>query len=298
MPRIALATAIAIGSEDPDMPVLLDACAHAGLQAEALAWDDSTVSWARFDAVVLRSTWNYASQRDRFQDWCRRVANCTTLFNPFPVIEWNTDKRYLAELARDGLPVIACPLVEPAADPLPVLRPFLAAGGGSGDFVVKPTVGASAKGARRFGPAQEVAAAEHLARLLDTGQTALLQPYLSAVDSGGETALVHIDGRFSHAMRKAALLTDADGAAGTETVTPCEAADDELAVARQALAAATRRFRLERPPLYARVDLIRDDAGAPRLLELELTEPSLFLAQAPDAAARLASALASRLRHP
>src|SRR5690606_14486145 len=116
MPRIALATAI--GSEDPDMPVLLDACAHAGLQAEALAWDDSTVSWARFDAVVLRSTWNYASQRDRFLDWCRRVANCTTLFNPFPVIEWNTDKRYLAELAGDGLPVIACKLVEPAADPL------------------------------------------------------------------------------------------------------------------------------------------------------------------------------------
>ena len=295
MPRIALATAI--GSNDPDMPLLLEACAHAGLQAEALAWDDATVSWARFDAVVLRATWNYATQRTRFLGWCGRVTEATALFNPLPVIDWNTDKRYLAELAAAGLPVIDCTLVEPDAEPLPALQPFLAAGGAVGDFVVKPTVGASAVGARRFGPGQEVAAAGHLSGLLDAGQAALLQPYLAAVDRGGETALVHIDGHFSHAVRKAALLSRDGGTAGEETVTPCEADDDERALARQALAAATRRFDLERPPLYARIDLIRGDDGAPRLLELELTEPSLFLGHAPEAAALLASALADRLRH-
>lgn len=295
MPRIALATAI--GSNDPDMPLLLKACARAGLQCETLAWDDPTVSWARFDAVVLRATWNYAPQRTRFLAWCKHVAGSTALLNPLRMIEWNTDKRYLTELAGDGLPVIDCTLVEPDVEPLPALQPFLATGGAIGDFVVKPTVGANAAGARRFGPGQEVAAANHLSGLLDAGQAALLQPYLAAVDRGGETALIHIDGRFSHAVRKAALLAGDDGTAGTESTAPCQAEEDERAVAHKALAATIRRFNLERPPLYARVDLIRDDNGTPRLLELELTEPSLFLGHAPEAAALLASALAARLRH-
>lgn len=295
MPRVALATAIS--SHDPDMPLLLDACARAGLQAEALGWDDPTVSWARFDAVVLRATWNYAPQRSRFLDWCRRVSGLAALFNPLPLVTWNTDKRYLRELAADGLPVIDCTLVEPDAAPAAALQAFLVAGDAAGDFVVKPAVGAGAVGARRFGPGQEAAATAHLSQLLHAGRAALLQPYLAAVDRDGETALVHIDGRFSHAVRKAPLLPPGGAAAGEEAVTRCEAADDERAVARRVLEATMRRFRLDRPPLYARIDLIRDAGGAPRLLELELTEPSLFLEQSPEAGALLASALAARLRH-
>ncbi|MDH5822978.1 hypothetical protein QFW77_08245 [Luteimonas sp. RD2P54] len=299
MPRIALATAVATTGHDPDMPLLLEACARAGLDAQALAWDDPSVGWSRFDLVLLRSTWDYALRRAEFLDWCGRVAACTRLLNPAPILEWNTDKHYLADLAADGLPVIPCTFVEPDAEPIPALQAFLEGGGHDDGFVVKPAVGAGARDAQRHTAQQEVAAAGHLARLLDAGRSVLLQPYLAEVDRHGETALVYLGGTFSHAARKAALLgqgCDADGAPlAPETITPAEASPAQRQLADTALDALRRRFALEAPLPYARVDLIAAADGTPRLLELELTEPSLFLPQAPGAAARLVAALVARL---
>ena len=127
----------------------------------------------------------------------------------------------------------------------------------------------------------------------------MLQPYLSAVDADGETALIHIEGGYSHAIRKAALLKTGDAPPPDPhafgDIQAREPADDERRLADQVLAATSRLLKLEAPLLYARVDLLRGADGVPRLLELELTEPSLFFAQAPEAADRLAEALAARL---
>src|SRR5688500_8722371 len=107
MTRIALATAIAAAGLDDDMPALLGACTKAGLHAQVLAWDDPTVSWQRFDAVLLRSTWDYTERLAEFLRWCERVDRVSKLFNPLPVLRWNTDKHYLAELAeRGGIPTV------------------------------------------------------------------------------------------------------------------------------------------------------------------------------------------------
>ncbi|MGO1542296.1 MAG: ATP-grasp domain-containing protein [Luteimonas sp.] len=297
MPRIALATAISATGHDEDMSLLLDACAQAGLEAQALAWDDPTVSWVRFDAVLLRSVWNYQLHLDGFLAWCERVDRASTLLNPLPVLRWNTDKRYLADLEADGLPVIPGTFVDTEEEPLPALSAFLSATPGEDGFVVKPTVGAGAADAQRYTRAQEVAAASHIARLLDSGRNVLLQPYLPAVEQSGETALVYIDGKFSHAARKAALLAgDGTAKAAEESITPSIAQADELALAERVLATVRRRFGHVRPLPYARIDLIRGHDGKPRLLELELTEPSLFLPTAPEAAGRLAGALSSRIR--
>ena len=121
----------------------------------------------------------------------------------------------------------------------------------------------------------------------------MLQPYLDAVDTCGETALLYFNGEFSHALRKAALLrpneapTDhtqlADAIAGRAPET------DDLRLAETILAAL--QTRCDGAPLYARIDLIRDSDGRPRLLELELTEPSLFLTSVPAAAERFATAI-------
>ncbi|WP_407352665.1 RimK family alpha-L-glutamate ligase [Luteimonas sp. R10] len=298
MASIALATAIAVTGHDPDMPPLLAACARVGLDAQMLAWDDPSVGWNRFDLVLLRSTWDYTLRRPDFLAWCERVDRVTTLSNPLPVVRWNTDKHYLADLAIAGLAVIPATFVEPDAEPMPALQSFLSATDHDEGFVIKPAVGAGARDAQRYAGRQEVAAAGHLARLLDAGRSALLQPYLGTVDHEGETALVYIDGAFSHALRKGPLLTDGstDGApSAAETITPRPATPPERALAQQALAFAQRRFALDRPFAYARVDLIAGRDGAPRLLELELTEPSLFLEHAPGAADRLAASLAARL---
>lgn len=299
MTRIALATAIAAAGLDDDMPALQDACAKAGLHAQVLAWDDPTVSWQRFDAVLLRSTWDYTERLAEFLHWCERVDRASTLLNPLPVLRWNTDKHYLAELAQGGIPVVPSAFVEPEMEPLPSLQAFLAAYPSAGEFVVKPAVSAGSRDTQRYSRAQEFAAANHVGRLLDAGRSVLLQPYLPSVDSDGETALLYFDGVFSHAIRKGPLLRPDHGATdalfAAEAITPRTPGDDEKALAQQVLAAMTDLLNLDAPLPYARIDLIRDTDGAPRLLELELCEPSLFFDHAAGSADIFVQRLADRL---
>lgn len=300
MPRLALATAIAAAGRDDDLVPLLDACAAAGLDTSVRAWDDPSVTWSRFDAVLLRSTWDYAQRLPEFLRWCEQVSAQARLLNPLPVVRWNTDKHYLADLAARGVPVVASAFVEPEDEPLPALQAFLAAHPDMAEFVVKPAVGAGSCDAQRYAREQEFAAANHVARLLDAGRSALLQPYLASVDKAGETALVYFNGEYSHAIRKGPLLQRDDVATGelfaAEAITPRTPGDDERALGEQVLAAATTQLGITAPLPYARVDLIRDTTGQPRLLELELCEPSLFFAHAEGSAERFASLLASTLR--
>lgn len=300
MPRIALVTAIVSAATDDDMAPLLDACARAGLVAEVRAWDDFTVSWARYDAVVLRSPWDYHLHRDAFLHWCAQVACTTRLFNPLEVVRWNTDKRYLADLEAAGVPVVPTRFVAPEAEPMPALEAFLAAFPDAAEIVVKPTVSAGSRDTQRYRRDQALAAANHVGTLLDAGRDAMLQPYLDAVDVRGETALLYFDGVFSHAIRKAALLrpdeAGLDHSAVPEAIAARTPDADELRAAEAVLAALHARTGAPLP--YARIDLIRDADGAPRLLELELVEPSLFFAQAPEAADRFVAALRERLTPP
>ena len=296
MPDIALVTAIATLDRDDDMVPLLEACARAGLHAEVRAWDDPTVSWRRYERVVLRSPWDYHTRLPEFLRWCLRVEAQSHLHNPSDVVCWNTDKHYLADLEAAGVPVVPTRFVEPDADPLEALDTALAAFDEAAEFVVKPTVSAGSADTRRYARDEAFVAANHIGRLLAAGRSVMLQPYLDAVDTRGETALLYFDGTFSHAIRKGALLRPgmegADHADLPEAIAPRTPDADELAAGEAVLAALRARF--PETLLYARIDLIRDAHGRPVLLELELTEPSLFFAQAPGAADRFVSALVAR----
>jgi glutathione synthase/RimK-type ligase-like ATP-grasp enzyme len=290
--RVALVTARAARGLDDDMPPLEAALAAAGAHAEAADWDDPAVEWQRFDCALLRSAWDYVERRAEFLDWVARVARLTRLVNPEGVVRWNTDKHYLLELARAGAPVVASRFVEPGEDAARALDEFLG-GEPATQLVVKPAVGAGSRDARRHAREARTAASAHIGALLAAGRSVLLQPYLERVDRDGETALMYFEGRFSHAVRKGPLLRA--GAASTATLFAPEKistrppAADELESAERVLRA------LPFPtPLYARIDLIREGGGRPVLLELELTEPSLFFAHAPGSAARLTQALLRR----
>ena len=286
---VALVTARAARGLDEDMPPLTAALSAAGAQSQIVDWDDRGVDWARFDLVVPRSAWDYAERLPEFLVWAERVARLTTLVNALPVVRWNTDKHYLGELARAGAPVVPTWYVEPGEDAGDALDELLAAEA-CRELVVKPAVGAGARDARRHARAARAEILAHLAPLLAARRSVMLQPYLESVDTSGETALMYLDGRFSHAIRKGALLPSGapstSGLFAPEDIVSRTPRADELAAADRILAAAP----FARLP-YARVDLLRDATGAPRLLELELTEPSLFLAHAPGSAGRFAAAL-------
>ena len=232
--------------------------------------------------MVLRSTWNYTEHFDEFLAWATRVSQVTRLVNPVEIVEWNTDKRYLADLAARGIPVVPTEFVAPGEDVPPDAV--------SGHVVVKPSVGAGSRGAKLFNndPAGALA---HVAALHADGATAMIQPYLDGVDEHGETALIFVGGEFSHAARKAAILSNdmswSTGLYADEKVTPATASAAELELAHRVIA--------DLPGLaYARVDLL-PTANGPVVLELELTEPSLFLALDPGAPARAAAAFRALL---
>lgn len=282
--RIALVTCREFAELEPDERLVIPALAALGVLAEPVVWDDPSVEWASYDLAVVRSAWDYVDRRDDFLAWARSVPR---LANRAEVLEWNTDKRYLRDLAAAGVPVVPTEWFEPG-DEITLPEP--------GVYVVKPSVGAGARDAGRFdlGDASErELARKHSERLLDRGETVMVQPYLDAVDEVGETALLLFGGRLSHAIRKSALLsgpdTDVVGLFREERITAREPSAAEVETAAAVLAAV--------PPvlsdglLYARVDLIPDADGRPVLLELELSEPSLFLAHDSGAAGRFAAAI-------
>jgi glutathione synthase/RimK-type ligase-like ATP-grasp enzyme len=291
--RVALVSARAARALDEDMPPLLAAFAAAGVSAAIADWDDARVEWGGFDAALLRSAWDYTERLSEFLAWVERTAARTALLHPPAVVRWNSDKHYLAQLAQLGLPTVASRFCEPHQDPAPVLEQFLAQQQ-EAEVVVKPAVGAGSRDTRRHPRAALPQILAHMRALLGARRSVLLQPYLPSVDRDGETALIYLDGVFSHAIRKGPLLPSGAPATAAlfaaEEITPRAAGADERAVAERILAALPFGTLL-----YARIDLIRGAAGEPRLLELEITEPSLFLAHAPGSAGRLAAATLQRL---
>ncbi|PRX23947.1 hypothetical protein CLV67_103698 [Actinoplanes italicus] len=387
--RVALVTCAGFPDLWEDDHPLRDALRERGVVVDAVRWDDPAADWSVYDLTVIRSPWDYMNHHERFLSWARSVPR---LANPADIVEWNTDKRYLSELAAAGIPIIPTEFVGPDAVGSRAAGPASlgsiagdsaavgsgAAGSGAlgsgalgsgalgsgalgsgalgsgalgsgalgsgalgsgalgsgalgsgalgsgalgsgalgsgalgsgaawtppaaGEWVVKPTVSAGSRDTARYlMPEQSGAAAAHVRRLTGSGRTAMIQPYLSAVDTAGETAVLctpDADGEltFSHGIRKGPMLTargDVPVDMNDEQITPRTPSEAELDLAARVLEfvpGGAKRL------LYARVDLIPGPDGAPMLIELELTEPSLFLLHAPGAASRLADAILSRI---
>jgi glutathione synthase/RimK-type ligase-like ATP-grasp enzyme len=241
-----------------------------GVGAVPAVWD-AEIDWDAFDLVVLRSAWDYAERRDDFLRW---AASLPRVLNPVPVLEWNTDKRYLTELAGAGVPIVPTRFVSPGDAFQAPLEPF----------VVKPAISAGGRSSARYKPGEHAAARALVARIHAEGRTAMVQPYVGDVD---ETALVYIDGEYSHALRRRVPLPSTHTRAVfylDEDLAPATATPAQRAVADAALACAPGDL------LYARVDLLGE-----AVLELELAEPSLYLEFGEGAAARLAAAIVRRL---
>ncbi|WP_344920555.1 hypothetical protein [Streptosporangium oxazolinicum] len=261
---------------DDEKEVAVAAWAEEGITGRIARWDDPGVDWAAFDAVVVRTPWDYVSRRAEFLAWAHRTEAVTRLFNPAAVLERNTDKVYLRDLDVPSIPTY---WVAPGeAVDFPVL----------GEYVVKPSISAGARDTIRTGDRKEAEA--HAARLAAGGRTAMVQPYLDMVETEGETSLLYFGGRFSHAIRRNAMLVESATrpGRGNDHGEPRVPEPDQIALAERVLG--------EFPEvLYARVDLVRLADGSPALIEVELTEPYLFLRYVPGAAATLARALAEAL---
>ena len=269
---------------DPDLPLARGALREAGLVVDLVRWDDESVDWAAYDLAVVRSCWDYAWRLEEFLTWADSVPR---LRNPVEVLRWNTDKTYLRDLQGAGLPVVPTVWDPARAEDLP----------DAGEWVVKPSVSAGSRDTARWSDPAD--ALRHAAELTGAGRTAMVQPYLASVDDLGETAMLFIGGRFSHAVRKGPLLARGEGVRQDRDsrgdLGPAIATTAQRDVAQAVFDVVPDLVGGGEHPLYARIDLVHDAGGRPVVLELELTEPSLFLPQAPGAAATLARAVEAEL---
>jgi glutathione synthase/RimK-type ligase-like ATP-grasp enzyme len=248
-------------------------------------WSDPAVPWEDFDLVVANGVWDYIHHPGEFVEWVESVARRTHLVNSPATLRWNMDKRYLADLSADGVPTVPTTWLIPPTNGTDVDLP-------PGEFVVKPSISSGAHETARYRPEEHGVARAHIDRLLGAGKTVMLQPYQAAVDTLGETGLIFLGGRFSHAIAKSPLLRPGAGVQEDlyerQQIGPHEPSDTQLLTARSALATAERRTEAT---AYARVDLVPQADGAPAVLELELLEPALYMEHDPPAATRFAEVL-------
>ncbi len=276
---MALATCLSLPEPDRDETLLRDALVARGVDAEVVAWNGP--DQRPRDAWVLRSTWDYHHDSDGFLRWCAGVALRGSLWNPFHLVRWNLKKTYLRELKERGVPVVPTAwITRGQREPLDLI----AMTHGWDDIVIKPQTSAASHLCRRFaGPPWDGAEAFIDRVLLE--RDVMVQGYLPDVEGRGERAIVWIDGVITHAVRKSPRLHGEH----EETSDAVAVDPDEAVLAEVVLRPYASRL------LYARVDVVRDGRGVPMVMELELIEPSLFLAQSERALTRLADGITSRL---
>jgi hypothetical protein len=289
--------AVAAGARFPDLrddwPLLRDALGRLGITASTQVWSDPGVRWGEFDMVLANGAWDNIHVPDQFLGWAEETAEVTPLANTPAALRWGMDKHYLNILAAS----------EVATVPTVWLSPDEAPSGESvalpdGEFVVKPTISGGGFQTGRYGAsaADRAAAQDHIAQLLATGRSVMVQPYMEQVDVDGERGLIFMAGQFSHAFRKGPLLQPGGGAEGDlwqfENITLIEPTAAQLETAREVLGIAEEILG---PTTYARVDLVPLADGTPAVLELELVDPSLYLEIEPTAPDRFARVVADQL---
>jgi glutathione synthase/RimK-type ligase-like ATP-grasp enzyme len=267
--------------------LLIAALEREGIAATRVAWEDPAVAWERFDAVMLRTPWNYADHFAAFDGWLEKVATVSQLVNPLPLVRWNVDKHYLGALAAGGLDVVPTIWFERGETlNLRRIEEFTSAF----HVVVKPTISAGARLTFRMSQGDLANECKAFDIMLQR-EGLMVQPSQDRVLGEGELTFVVIDGEFSHAVRKLPKPGDfrvQDDLGGR--VVPHTATESERRFAERAVALCPRR------PLYARVDAVFGNDGRLRLMELELIEPELFLRFHPSAADALADGLAGILQ--
>lgn len=266
--------------------LLSDALARHGIATRRVDWSREDVDWGGFAAVVLRTPWDYFDRFDAFTAWMGRLQTHPCVLNDLGTLRWNIDKHYLADLEAAGLPIVPTTFVERGkgtslADAMASLECDAA--------VYKPAVSGAARETYRVLPGSASEHAERFAALTQ-GRAMMVQPFMPSILEHGEVTVVAMQGRPTHGLVKKAKSGDfrvQDDHGGTlHAHTP---APDELELTRAAMSVRGPT------PVYGRVDMVRDEAGVARIMELELIEPELWLRLHPPAAEAFAEGIAAAL---
>lgn len=255
-----------LGSYVVDDGLAVEPLARLGHTVETLSWRQTSRPWSEFDAVIIRTPWDYHDSPDQFLDVLRAISAKTRLENPLSIVEWNLDKNYLSDIAARGVRIV--PTIwsrEYSAENFKDWTTELACG----EIVIKPTVSATARNTFRlaeYDPSIESVFAE---------REFMVQPFVESIVDEGEYSFFYFAGEYSHAIQKVPKAGDfrvqEEHGGFIESVSASSGVSSSIRAAADDVI-----HKLNKPLLYARVDLVSYD-GDHSLMELELIEPSLYL---------------------
>jgi hypothetical protein len=234
-----------------------------GWRVDTISWHNPAVEWNDYEAVVIRTTWDYQHHADEFINVLAKIeASSARLENPLDIVRWNLNKKYLGVMEERGCPIV--PTLWDRTYTGSAFKEWLVELE-TDQVIIKPTVSATAQHTyrlKRFDP--------HMAEIF-ADREFMVQPFMPAIVTEGEYSLFYFGGEFSHAINKAPKQDDfrvQEEHGGI--ITAVEPGPLMRAAGDKAVGTIGHEL------LYARVDLIRDASGKFLLMELELIEPALY----------------------
>lgn len=266
--------------------LVVNALGQLGLKVIRLAWDDPNFDWSSTKAILFRTTWDYFDSFPKFSKWLNKVSKLTHLINSEALIRWNIDKHYLKQLRDKGVRIAQTLFIE-QGDHRTLEQLHLETGWT--ETVLKPCISGAARHTYRLNP-ENRSNHQGVYEVLIAQESLMLQPFQNTIVSAGEVSMMIFNGQFTHAVLKKAKSGDFrvqdDFGGSVEHYQPTNA---EIEFALQTVNACDEQ------PLYARVDIFKDNDQRIALAELELIEPELWFRHYPEAALVLAEGIKKKL---
>ena len=267
-----------------DDDLALQPMAELGWDSSVLSWRQTEIPWSQFDAVIIRSTWDYYADVDGFLDVLQRIDQESRLANSIGLVRWNLAKTYLRDLQFRKVPIVRT-LWRNRPDSQMLQSCFSQMQ--TDELVIKPVVGANGADTFRLSRNAKATEFERIANTFSS-RAVMIQPFMPQILAEGEYSLFYFNGRYSHAILK--VPAAGEFRSQEEHGSQIRSVDPEpLLRSRVEQAVET----LNPAPLYVRVDMVRDAENDFRVMELELIEPSLYLRTEVGAPARFAAAINS-----
>lgn len=260
--------------------LLFEPLAERGWSAEEISWRNKQIDWNRFDAVIIRSPWDYQQDPEAFFEVLKEIDQSSALLeNDIDLVEWNIDKTYLRDLEQQGVEIVPS-LWRNSFDKQE--RDSFFEAFSTDEIIIKPTISAGAEDTFRLKKTEETEYIEQLTATF-SNRPFMVQPFMRDIVSEGEFSLFYFGDTYSHTILKTPKESDfrvqEEHGGRLQKV---EAGEQLLALGDQILTL------ISPDPLYTRIDLVRTDNNTFALMELELIEPSLYFNMDPESAERFA----------
>lgn len=265
--------------------LLIEPMITLGWVAEEVSWQNEKVNWADYDAVIVRSTWDYQNDAEKFIKVLEIINSVSYLENDLDLMKWNMNKNYLFQLKQKGITIVDT-IWEKSFNPVLANNYFERLD--TDEIIIKPNVSANADNTFRLSKEKLKEQSSNLEKIFAQREF-MVQPFLNNIIDEGEYSLFFFDGKFSHSVLKKPKEKDfrvQEEHGGN--IQAIKASSDMIMIAENIIK------KLSTIPLYGRVDLVRTKQNEFALMELELIEPSLYLNKDVDAPLRLSKAFVER----